>query len=187
MKKLLVIVYMALTVPCLAFGQATPTQLPKPGPEVQKLAYYVGTWKTEGDITAGPLRGAFKFSETGTCEWFAGGFQIVCRHEGTRPAGNVADLSIIAYDAEAKGYTYFTITSLGDTASVAGSLTGNRWTSLWNGKVDSKPARFRYTEVHVSPTSYTFKTERSIAGGPWRVLEEGTSTKVEEPSVRAPA
>ena len=177
MKKLLVIVFMALAVPCLAFGQAQPAQPPKPGPEVQKLAYYVGTWKTEGEITAGPLRSGGKFSETGTCEWFAGGFHLMCRHEGTRPAGNVTDLSIVAYDAEAKGYTYFTITSLGDTASVTGSLSGNTWTFLWDGKVAGKPAKFRYTEVQVSPTSYTFKTERSVAGGPWRVLEDGRAAK----------
>jgi hypothetical protein len=92
--------------------------------------------------------------------------------------GDVSDLSIVTYDAEAKGYTYFTITSLGDTESVTGSFRGNTWTFLWDGKADGKPARFRYIEVQVSPTSYTFKTERAVAGGPWRVLEAGKSTKV---------
>ena len=29
--------------PCLAFGDTPAEQMPKPGPEVQKLAYYVGT------------------------------------------------------------------------------------------------------------------------------------------------
>jgi Protein of unknown function (DUF1579) len=178
-KKLLVVWFIGLAAPSLAFGQAQAAQPPKPGPEAQKLAYYVGMWQTEGEITAGPLRDAFKFSETGTCEWFAGGFHLVCRHEGTRPAGKVTDLSIVAYDATAKGYTYFTISSLGDTARVTGSLKGNTWTFLWDGKVAGKPARFRYTEVQMSPTSYTFKTERSVAGGPWRVLEEGKATKVE--------
>ena len=39
MKRVpVVVVVLAFAVPCLA-------QPPKPGPEVQKLAYYVGTWK----------------------------------------------------------------------------------------------------------------------------------------------
>ena len=178
MNKLLAVAFIGLALPCLASGQTQAAQPPKPGPEVQKLAYYIGTWKTEGEITAGPQRSASKFAETGTCEWFAGGFQLMCRHEGTRPDVSVTDLSIVAYDVEAKCYTYFTVTSLGDTARSTGSLNGNAWTFLWDGKVEGKPAKFRYVEVHVSPTSYTFKTERSVAGGPWKVLEEGKATKV---------
>ncbi len=177
MNRFLVAALVALAASRPAFGQAQPQ--PQPGPEVQKLGYYVGTWKTEGETTAGPLRSAFKFTETGTCEWFDGKFQLVCRHEGSRPASAVSDLSILAYDAEAKTYTYFTITSLGDTARSTGLVKGNTWTYAWDGNVEGKPAKFRYVEVHESPAAYTFKTERSIAGGPWRLLESGKATKVE--------
>ncbi len=178
MIRLLVVACAAFAVPCAVLGQAQPAQPPKPAPEIQQLAYYVGTWKTEGEITAGPQRSGFKFTESGTCEWFAGGFHLICRHEGTRPSGSVTDLSIMAYDAQAKGYTYFTINSLGDAASVTGVIKGHTLTYAWNGKVEGKPAKFRYTEIRESATSFTFKTERSIAGGPWRLLESGKSTKV---------
>ena len=175
MKKLLVIVVvLVFAVPCLA----QTTQPPKPGPEVQKLAYSVGTWKTEGEIKAGSLLPAGKYSVTGTCEWFAGGFHMVCRSEGTGPAGKRTELSILAHDAEAKAYTYYGISSLGESVSSKGSLAGNTWTWLWEGKAAGKPARFRYTEVQVSPTSYTFKVENSVADGPWSVIEEGKATKV---------
>jgi len=175
MKKLLVIVVvLVFAVPCLA----QTTQPPKPGPEVQKLAYSVGTWKTEGEVKAGSLLPAGKYFVTGTCEWFAGGFHMVCRSEGTGPAGKRTELSILAYDAEAKAYTYYGISSLGESVSSKGSLAGNTWTWLWEGKAAGKPARFRYTEVQVSPTSYTFKVENSVADGPWSVIEEGKATKV---------
>jgi hypothetical protein len=176
MKKLLVV--LALAVPCLAFGQAQTAQPPKPGPEVQKLAYSVGTWKTEGEIKAGSFLPAGKYSVTGTCEWFAGAFHMVCRSEGTGPAGKRTELSILAYDAEAKAYTYYGISSLGESVSSKGSLTGNTWTWLWEGKAAGKPTKFRYTEVQVSPTAYTFKLDNSVAGGPWTVMEEGKATKV---------
>jgi len=175
MKRLLVIVVLALVVPCLAFAQATP---PKPGPEVQKLAYYVGTWKSEGEAKASSFGPAGKFSGTDTCEWFAGGFHLMCRGEGTGPQGKMTDLGIFAYDAEAKTYTYHGISSLGESEDAKGSLTGDTWTWLAEGKVAGKPAKFRFTEVQVSPTSYTFKFENSVGGGPWTVIEEGKATKV---------
>jgi hypothetical protein len=176
MKRPLLIVLLALAIPSLAFGQAQP---PKPGPEVQKLAYYVGTWKTEGEVKVGsPLNPAGKFSGTDTCEWFAGGFQIVCRGEDTGPLGKRATLDIAAYDAEAKVYIDYFISSFGENDSGKMTLTGNTWTALWDGKASGKPAKFRYTEVQESSTSYTFKVENSVAGGPWTVIEEGKSSKV---------
>jgi hypothetical protein len=62
-------------------------------------------------------------------------------------------LSIVAYDAEAKVYTYYGIRSFGGSDSDKMTLTGNTWTSLWEGRAAGKPAKFRYTEVQVSPTS----------------------------------
>jgi hypothetical protein len=175
MKKLLVVVVvLAFAAPCLA----QMAQAPKPGPEVQKLAYYTGTWKTEGDAKASPFGPAGKFSGTDTCEWFAGGFQLVCRGEGTGPAGKTTSLDILAYDKEAKAYAYFGINSRGENESAKGSLAGNTWTWLWEGTEAGKPSRLRYTEVQVSPTSYTFKGEISVADGPWTVIEEGKASKV---------
>jgi hypothetical protein len=175
MKRLLVVlVVLAFAMPCLA--QTPPP--PKPGPAVQKLAYYVGTWKIEGEIRAGSPLPAGKFSSTDTCEWFAGEFQIVCRGEGTGPAAKRTSLGIMAYDAEAKAYIYFGISSLGENDGAKGSLAGNTWTWLWDGKAAGKPAKYRYVEGQASPTSYTFKLENSVAGGPWTVIEEGKATKV---------
>jgi hypothetical protein len=175
MKRLLVVLaVLAFAMPCMA---QTP-QPPKPGPEVQKLAYYVGTWQTEGETKAGGPFPAGKFSGTDTCEWFAGGFHMVCRGEGTGPSGKRTFLGITAYDAEAKTYTYYSISSVGESDPAKGALTGHTWTWLGDGKAGGKPAKFRYVEEEVSPTSYTFKFEASVAGGPWTVIEEGKSTKV---------
>jgi hypothetical protein len=173
MKKLLVVaVVLAFAVPCLA-------QPPKPGPEVQKLAYWVGTWKSEGEVKVGDLsHPAGKFSSTDTCEWFAGGFHVVCRGEGTGPRGKMTDLLIRAYDTEAQVYTEYFISSRGETERDKMTLTGNTWMSTWEGQEAGKPAKFRFTQVQESPTSYTFKVEESVAGGLWTVIEEGKSTKV---------
>jgi hypothetical protein len=93
MKRLLVIlVVLAFGMPCLA----QIPQPPKPGPEVQKLAYFLGTWKAEGQLIGGPSAG--KFVGEGPCEWFAGGFHVVCRREETSPEGKHTDLQVFADD-----------------------------------------------------------------------------------------
>jgi Protein of unknown function (DUF1579) len=177
MKRLAVVVVLLLAVPCLALGQAQP---PKPGSEVEKLAFYVGTWKLEGDLRAGPWGPAGKASGTSICEWFAGGFHVACRGE-FEPIGSsvkMTNLEIVSYDAAAKAYTYHGITSFGTTVSARGSVNGNTWTWLWDEKVAGKPAKFRETRVEKSPTSHTFRIEYSVKGGPWTILEEGKATKV---------
>jgi hypothetical protein len=172
MKRLLVIlVVLAMALPCL-----TQAQPPKPGPESQKLAYFLGMWKAEGELIGGPSAG--KFSGAGPCEWFDGGFHVVCRREGTSPEGKHTDLQVFAYDAEAKAYTLYGITSRGITLFAKGSLSGSTWTWLWEENSDGKSTTYRITQVPVSPTYYTFKVDYSVAGGPWTVIEEGRATKV---------
>ena len=177
MKRLLVVVVLSvLAVPSFAFGQAQTPQPPTPGPEVQKLAYFLGMWKAEGEFTGGPPAG--KFSGAGSCEWFAGGFHAVCRREGTGPAGKSTELEILTYDAEAKAYTRYGINSRGMTLFVKGSLAGDTWTWLWEETTEGKPTTYRITQVQVSPTYFTFTVDYSVAGGPWIVIEEGKVTKV---------
>jgi len=173
MKRVFVIVVvLAVAMPCLA----QTVQPPKPGPEVQKLAYFVGTWKGENELKGGALSG--HISGRNDCEWFAGGFHLLCRNESTGPAGKHWELSVRAYDEETRTYSFYVIGSSGVTVFAKGSLAGTTWTWLWDEKGWGKPATYRITQVLVSPTSYTFAIEESVTGGPWTVLEKGKATKV---------
>lgn len=86
----------------IASGQEATAQQAKPGPEVQKLGYYLGTWKGDGETKGGPFGPAGKLSSTTTCDWFAGGFQLVCRGEENGATGTRKFLSIRAYEEKAK-------------------------------------------------------------------------------------
>ena len=177
MKKLLVIVVaVAFAVPCLA---QTP-QPARPGPEVsERLAYWVGTWRDETEIKVGdPSHPVGRSSITYACEWFASGFHVVCRAEGTGPRGKMTALLIRGYDIHKKVYSQYFISSRGETEFDNMTVTGNTWMSTWEGQEAGKAAGFRFVEVQESPTSYTYKVERSVAGGPWTVIEEGKATKV---------
>src|SRR5215467_115320 len=181
MKRLIIVSICSLALSISSFAQA-PTataEQPKPGPEVQKLGCYLGTWKGEGETKGGPFGAAGKLSSTTTCEWFAGGFQVVCRGEESGPTGTRKFLSIRAYDEKAKAYTEYGISSRGDSEyQTGGTMDGNKRIFVFDLKSEGKPTKLRYTEVQVSPTFYTYQAEASIGGGPWTTIAEGKVTKV---------
>src|ERR1043166_6785634 len=89
MKRLIIVCMCSFALSLSSFAQA-PTAIaeqPKPEPEIQKLAYYLGAWKGEGETKGGPFGPAGKLSSTITCDWFAGGFDLVCRGEENGPTG----------------------------------------------------------------------------------------------------
>ena len=85
----------------VAFAEA-PGEAPKPGPEHKKLGYFVGKWTSEGVVKANPFMPEGTFSAADTCEWFEGGFAVVCRSEGKGPAGPAKSLAIMGYSTEEK-------------------------------------------------------------------------------------
>ena len=194
MNRLVIVCICSLALSISSFAQA-PTASPvattpggpataqqsKPGLEVQRLAYYLGTWRGEGETKSGPFGPAGKLSSTMTCDWFAGGFHLVCRGEERGPTGKRTFLNILAYDEKAKAYTEYGISSLGESEySTGGSIVGNKRTFVkdLDSDVEGKRTKLTYTEVQVSPTFYTYQAEASKDGGPWTVIAEGKVTKV---------
>ena len=52
------------------------------------------------------------------------------------------------------------------------------WTCDDETTVSGKPTKRRYTITEVSPTSYSYKVERSVEGGPWTQTIDLKATKV---------
>ena len=182
MIRLIIVCICSLALSISSFAQ-TPTASPvaTTSPEVQRLAYYLGTWRGEGETKSGPFGPAGKLSSTVTCDWFAGGFHLVCRGEERGPTGKRTFLNILAYDEKAKAYTEYGISSLGESEySTGGSIVGNKRTFVkdLDSDVKGKPTKLRYTEVQVSPTFYTYQAEASKDAGPCTVIAEGKVRKV---------
>jgi hypothetical protein len=153
-------------------------EMPKPGPEVKKLAYFVGTWKSEGDMKENSFgMPAGKFTSTDKCEWFTGGFHVVCHSTGKGPMGAVHGLGILAYNAEDKVYTYSGIDSSGFTEASKGTVDGNNWVYNADEKMGGKVFHGRYSMAVSSPDAYTFKYETSEDGQKWNLMMEGKATK----------
>ena len=149
----------------------------KPGAEHKRLGYFAGSWNYVGEAKASPIGPAGKINMTETCEWFSGGFHLVCRSKGTGPKGPVTSQGIMGYDAARKAYTYYALSSQGDNIFVRGSIDGKVWTWLDEPTIEGKPMKIRATVTEETPTSYTFKLEVSMGSGPATVIEDGKSTK----------
>jgi len=163
----------------LAFAEPHKEQAPRPGPEIQKLGYYVGTWRGHGETKGGPFGAAGKLASKMTCTWFAGGFQVVCRGEEMGPSGKRGFLNILSYDEQKKAYTEYSISSMGESEyDQNGSLIGRELTFLVDQDVRGKSAKFRYTEDHVSSVRMTYRAEVSVGGAPWSELAEGEIRRV---------
>lgn len=163
----------------LIAGSSAVAQPSKPAPEIEKLGYYIGSWEGHGETTAGPFGKAGKLFSHMKCKWFTGRHQVVCEGEEMGPGGKRGFLNIIAFDEKAKAYTEYSVSSLGEAEyDTAGSLLGNKLTFLVDQDVGGKPAKFRYTETHVSPVLMTYHAEVSVDHGPWTALADGKITKV---------
>ena len=168
-------------VVALALGSAVvAAQATKatPGPEHKRMANFAGQWNYQGEAKASPLGPAGKIAGTETCEWFAGGFQLVCRTKGTGPKGPGTGHSVMGYDPMRKAYTYYAISSHGDNIFVRGQVQGKVWTWTDEATIEGKKMKIVATVTEDTPTSTSFKLEASIEGGPMTVIEEGKSTKV---------
>jgi len=173
--------YAALAFVTLVGASALRAQAPeppKPGPEHQKLAYFVGRWTIEGTMQPGPMGPGGPMSGTDTCEWFAGGWHIVCKSDGRSPAGEMHGLNLLGYSAERKRYTYYGIDNSGFGDGATGELVGDTWNWESESTYGGQPVKTKYTIKQLSPDSYTWRMEMSMAGGPWTLGGEGRETRV---------
>jgi len=158
----------------LSFAQA-PQERPKPGPEQKKLEYFVGTWKTEGEIKPNEFVPAGKSVTTETYTLGPGGFSL----EVDRPEGQIPRTQgIMAYDSHAKVYTEFYVNSAGLVGTATGTVNGNTWTFMIEDKWMGQAIKGRTTITVKSASQFTIKYEMADANGRYTTITEGTSTKV---------
>jgi hypothetical protein len=173
------VVVSLVAFPIAAMAQTAPPPPQKPGPEHQKLGYFVGKWVTEGEVKDSPMGPGGKITSADTCEWFEGRFAVVCRGGGKSPAGPTKSVGILGYNAEEKVYTFYGIdNTMMNMANVAkGTVKGDTWTYTDEGVMGGQKYKSRVTIKELSPTSYTFKMEFAGADGKWVPMMESKSTK----------
>ncbi len=157
-----------------AFAQMGP---PKPGPELKKLDYFVGTWNATGDIKASPMGPGGPMTMQADAKWMDGGFFVVMNNSYKSPMGDGTGMSFMGYDPQEKVYTYSEFNSSGEAFQAKGTIDGDTWTWTSEMKMGPQTIKNRYIEKILSPTSYTFKFEMSPDGTTWNTVMEGKATK----------
>jgi hypothetical protein len=157
----------------LLLAQAPPAP-PKPGPEHEKLEYFVGKWTVESEIKPNGYVRAGKAVATETATLGPGGFYLERRAEGDLGAS----LGVIAYDSHAKVYTSYYASSLGLVGTATGSVNGNTWTWMVEDMFAGKAVKGRTTITTLSPTQYISKYEMADGKGGYTTILEGKATKV---------
>ena len=176
MKRMVTVAMFAVLVAGIVLAQAPP--MPKPQPEHQKLHYFVGEWKSEGEMKASPFGPAGKFTSTDHNQML-GDFFLVMHSDGSGPMGAFKEVAVMGYDAKAKKYTYAGYDSMGEHDTSSGTISGDTWT--WQSpeqEMGGKKVKGRFILKEVSPSSYTYTFDSSTDGGPWTKVMEGKATKV---------
>jgi hypothetical protein len=178
MKRTSLIGLAAVMLVVSAAAQNPPAP-PKPGPEIEKLKYFLGDWKQEGSIAASHAPGAGKYTGTFHNVMALGGFFVEEHCDASSGMGKWSITAFLGYNAQDKVYTYDEFASTGEHTVAKGTLEGDTWTWISESKMGGKTMTGRYTEKVTSPTSYDFKFEASTDGGKtWSTFLEGKSTKV---------
>lgn len=87
-----------------AAALAQSDQAPQRAPELKKLDYFAGAWKTEGELKASPFGPGGKVASSDHYEWQKGEFFIVGHSDFKSPMGPGVELSIMGYDPIKKGF-----------------------------------------------------------------------------------
>jgi hypothetical protein len=140
-----------------------------------------GVWTTDGEIKPSPMGPGGKISSTDDCQWFEGGFAVVCRSDGKTPMGPAKSIGIMSYSPEEKVYTYYGIdnSNMTMTSVPKGTVQGDTWTYTDTSMMGGKKMSTRVTIKELSPTAYTFTMEMQGPDGKWAPVMQTKCTKVQ--------
>lgn len=157
---------------------AQKPEVPKPGPEHQRLAAFVGNWTFEGEMKPGPMGPGGKMTGTDSISWVPGNFFIQRLYQGKSPMGEMQGLEILGYDAAKKVYTFDAFGSMGMRGSGTMTVTGNTWTATGTSTMGTMVMHDRCTlDFDAGATTIAIRCEMSTDGKSWTPTFEGKVTK----------
>ncbi len=169
----------AALLACLATTTAAEDKAPKPGPENERLGYFVGKWKTTGEMKETPFMPGGKFTEEASCTWFTGKWSVVCKTKGKGPMGPNDGLGIMGWSGEEKVYVYYGVDS-GPMAMASvprGTWADGTWTYDDESMMGGKKVKSRYVMKQNGKKSYASTWSIQGPDGQYQVVMEATSTR----------
>ena len=163
---------------CTAMLAAQAPQMPKPGPEHQRLAAFVGNWTFTGEMKAGPMGPGGKMTGSDRIQWMPGNFFVERRFQGKGPMGEVGGLEILGYDSAKKAYTYTVFDHSGMSGSGTMTVSGSTWNFTGTASAGGQTMQERCVlTFDAGSTSLKINCEMSGDGKSWAPMIEGTATR----------
>jgi hypothetical protein len=177
------------TAPAIAKTPVTPPmpQGPKPGPEVEKLGYFVGAWSSTGHVKPSPLGDGGDTKGRESCGWMPGKFFVGCMMMSESPMGRIQTEAIMGWDSDKKVYSWTSFDSTGRHETATGVFENGVWTWSSDMKVGDKMMRGRYVISDTTPEGYAVRFETSADGKEWKSLMESQVTKAKPAARPTPA
>lgn len=172
MARALVVLLLTLVIGTSLLFAQTSSEIDQPGLAYEKLNYFAGTWTLELHIKNSPF-GSRVFFATEHNEWMPASSLLLSRQEGdgTVPFGG---LTVLAYNAKAKTYTYHVVTNTGEVQDLRGTVDGNTWSWTSDATASGGNAqKVRLIITELSSESYGLKFETSASGQDWCTVIEG--------------
>jgi hypothetical protein len=175
-SKLTFLCVILLTLAGMVLAQEQP-KMPTPGPEQERLKYFVGKWNFEFTMKESPYGPAGKVTGTDQNEMMPGGFFLISHSKGKGTIGKLRGLAIFGYDSDDSVYTYYSVNNWGEKELSTGTAEGDTWTWNADSKMGGKTVKTRFTIKEISKNSYTMKFDAASDDGEWQTIMEGKATK----------
>jgi hypothetical protein len=172
------------TIAAMAIGAAAARAqekkppMPRPGPEVEKLSYFIGAWSSPGHIKPSPWGEGGDTTGRDSCRWLPGKFFVGCMMQSESPMGRIQTEGIMGYDTEEKIYTWTSFDSMGRHETATGKFENGTWTWSAETKMGDKLVKTRYVVTDTTPEGYTFRWETSPDGKDWNWMMQAKVTKM---------
>jgi hypothetical protein len=140
--------------------------------ELEQLNPFVGVWKTEGEMKAGP-NAQVKFTAVDTYEWLDGGHFLVHRFDADMPDGKVQGIEVIGYNRETKSYPMHSFDNSGKVSLMQARLEQDTWT------FEGESIRFRGGFQNGGKVFAGLWELRSGEGAAWQPLMQVSLMKIE--------
>ena len=167
-------VVVAVVSMCAGVVIAQKQDMPKPGPEHQRLGAFVGNWTFEGEMKPGPMGAGGKVTGTDRIEWAPGNFFVQRSYQ----VGEMQGIEIFAYDGAKKAYTYNSFDSMGMMGSGTMTVKGNAWTTTGTSTIGATTMRDRCAlDFGAGGSTLTIKCGMVTDGKTWTPTFEGRATE----------
>jgi hypothetical protein len=153
--------------------------MPRPGPEVEKLSYFIGAWSSTGHIKPSPLGDGGDTRGRDSCGWMPGKYFVGCMMMSESPMGRVQSEAIMGWDSDRKAYSWTSFDSMGRHETATGTFENGVWTWLGETKMGDKLVKSRYVISDTTPEGYAFRWETSPDGKEWKSMMEGKVTRAQ--------